>query len=62
MSLRWSQSDHRNLGDQKLANVVHVFVSVHGVRRPYTCWCVCRVSWPHFVCASAARVTSTVCV
>ena len=24
--------------------LVHVFVSVHGMRRPYTCLCVCRVS------------------
>jgi len=35
--------------------LVLVFVSVNGIRRPYTCWCVYRVSWPHFVCASAVR-------
>ena len=35
--------------------LVHVFVSVYGVRRPYTCWCVCRVSSRHRVCQHSQR-------
>ena len=42
--------------------LVHVFVSVHGVRRSYTCQCVCRVSLWYPVCTSAASVMSMVCV
>jgi len=42
--------------------LVHVFVSVHGVRRPYTGWYVYRVSSRHLVCASVVSATSMVCL
>ena len=42
--------------------LVHVFVSVQGVRMSYTYYCVYRVSSRYLVCPSATSATSMVCV